>query len=240
MGVSRYTAKRRKKSWTTHTKTGKPTVAMAKAQSWGVTRVTTPRLPREVSGYARRFDKGVQIEKSEHPELDQLSVEQLVRDHLRENPDYYSGHVKYMKGSETRHVKYTDRVIGFKTYKELKKHLDKKGLKYSEVRSGYNPIQKFFYEVPAKKGNPAEVRGQQLRIRVLEPKKRARYRVHDVGRRGRLQLTLMDGKVQSYAINLKDYESRDMVLFEIGQLRLTPSQKAEAVSLVNKYWRSKK
>jgi hypothetical protein len=96
--------------------------------------------------------------------------------------------------------------------------------------------QREWAEQDKRKGNPVEIKGRQLSIRVLKPEERARYRTHDVGRKGRLQLTLMDGKVQSYKLNLDDYESRDMVLFEIGQLRLSPSQKAEAVGLVNKWW----
>jgi hypothetical protein len=107
-------------------------------------------------------------------------------------------------------------------------------LRHSLARRGVKTGRKM------KLGNPAEVRGQQLRIRVKPPKEGARFRVHDVGQKGRLQLTLMDGEVQSYVLNLDDYPSKDHVLFEIGNLRLTPSQKAEAVSLVNKYWRKKR
>lgn len=141
------------------------------------TGVKSPKLPKEISGYAKRFHEGYLTEKSEHPELSDRTVEQLVRDHLAENPDYYS-----------------------------------------------------------LKGNPAEVRGQQLRIRVLEPRKNARYRTHDVGKRGRLMLTLMDGEVQSYRINLKDYPTRDMALFEVSNLNISREQKAEAVRLINNYW----
>lgn len=143
--------------------------------------IKTTGLPKQVSGYAMRFHKGFQIEKSEHPELSDRTVEQLVRDHLDENPDYYS-----------------------------------------------------------LKGNPAEVRGQQLRIRVAEPVKNARYRTHDVGRRGRLYLTLMDGKTQSYQLNLKDYQTKEMVHFEIDSLNLTPAQKIESKRLADIWWKRNK
>lgn len=36
------------------------------------------------------FSKGVEIESKEHPTLSKTAVEGLVRDHLKENPNYYS------------------------------------------------------------------------------------------------------------------------------------------------------
>lgn len=200
MGVSKYTARRRKRSWTTHTKTGKPVMAHSRKEQWGVTRVTTPRLPREVKAW-----------KTRQAEIERLSDAYQKENSLREL-EAIRNEFERVGADEPVDVEYTAVLRAIRR--------KKKGIK---------PI-----------GNPAEIRGQQLRIRVLKPKKKARYRVHDVGRRGKLQLTLMDGQVQSYVLNLKDYPSKDHVLFEIGQLRLTPAQKAEAVSLVNKHWRGKK
>jgi len=50
----------------------------------------TPMLSPKVSGYAKRFSEGVRIESKEHPKLSESAVEGLVRDHLDENPNYYS------------------------------------------------------------------------------------------------------------------------------------------------------
>jgi hypothetical protein len=90
MVVSGYQAKRRKSSWLTHTKSGKPVMARAKSQSWGVTRVTTPRISKNVIGFAKRFNKGFEVESKEHPNMSKESIRQLVLDHLREKPDYYN------------------------------------------------------------------------------------------------------------------------------------------------------
>lgn len=151
--------------------------------SRGIKSGVTPRITKidkKVSGYAKRFSEGVKIERKEHPNLSQESVEQLVRDHLDENPDYYGLTVK---------------------------------------------------------NNPVELRGQQLSIRVLKPKSKARYRTHDVGRKGRLQLVLMDGKVQSYKMNLSHYPNKEMVFFEIDNLNLSSAEKIRAKSVVSKWFK---
>ena len=59
-------------------------------------------------------------------------------------------------------------------------------------------------------------------------------------RKGRLQLTLMDGKTQSYQLNLKDYHNKQMVMFEIDNLRLNTAQKVEAKALANEWFKRKK
>lgn len=97
---------------------------------------------------------------------------------------------------------------------------------------------------PVKTGNPAELKGQQVRIRVRKPKRYARYRTVDVGRKGKLQVVLQDGETQSLRFNLDDYKSQEELVrdLESDSVRrvTTPKARAEAYVLASEYYKKKR
>jgi hypothetical protein len=91
---------------------------------------------------------------------------------------------------------------------------------------------------------PAEIRGQNLRIRMEDPTKYSEFRVEDVGSPGKLQIIIGKFKrtdnwgIQSYRVNLDDYSNVNEVISEIKKLKtLTGKQKAEAIKLAREYFK---
>jgi len=88
-----------------------------------------------------------------------------------------------------------------------------------------------------------EIKGQQLRVRLLPPKRGWEYRVKDVGRKGHLQLVLMGkGKkrwdkyyIQSIRLNLGDYKSFDEISEAILNY-IPPQYQRKALRLARKWW----
>jgi hypothetical protein len=59
---------------------------------------------------------------------------------------------------------------------------------------------------------PVELKGTQIRIRVLDPKRFTKFRTQDVGRKGRLQRIAgyspkTGWKTQSWRLNVKGYKN---------------------------------
>jgi hypothetical protein len=85
---------------------------------------------------------------------------------------------------------------------------------------------------------PSEIKGNQLRIRVEDPRlfKKETFRTHDVGRKGRLQriaaVKRKTGKyaTQSWRLNLKDYPSRKAAAKDIHSLRISNHEKSSAIA----------
>jgi len=91
---------------------------------------------------------------------------------------------------------------------------------------------------------PVELSGQQIRIRITDPKKYDDFRTEDVGEEGRLQLIVGKLKksgnwtLQAYRINLNDYSNVNEVIDEIKKLRtITSSQKADAIKIAKDYFK---
>ena len=91
-----------------------------------------------------------------------------------------------------------------------------------------------------------EIKGQQLRIRVENPKSfiKSSFRTHDVGKRGRLQRVSgrlkSSGKwsAQSWRVNLKDYPSLGDVYEELNELSFVANFDLDkAKRLAFKWWR---
>jgi hypothetical protein len=85
---------------------------------------------------------------------------------------------------------------------------------------------------------PSEIKGNQLRIRIENPKlfKKETFRTHDVGRKGRLQrvaaVKRRTGKyaTQSWRLNLKDYPSKKAAVKDIRSLRISSHEKSAAIA----------
>lgn len=87
---------------------------------------------------------------------------------------------------------------------------------------------------------PVDFKGQQLRIRLLNPKLFTKFRTQDVGKKGRLQRVAgysksLGWKTQSWRLNLKDYKNIDEIIKQIKKLRINNKLKQEAI---NKLFRS--
>lgn len=95
---------------------------------------------------------------------------------------------------------------------------------------------------------PIEIVGQQLRIRVKDPKLfiSKTYRTHDVGDKGKLQRITAIRKstkkysTQSWRLNLKDYKGYYAVKKElqnlVGRRGITASQSKRAIKLASRWW----
>jgi len=95
---------------------------------------------------------------------------------------------------------------------------------------------------------PIEIRGQQLRIRVKNPKLfiKSSFRTDDVGVRGRLQRIAgqlksnREWETQSWRLNLSNYEKFNDIVKDIAGLRIPEAEKFRAVDLARKWWRANK
>lgn len=70
---------------------------------------------------------------------------------------------------------------------------------------------------------PVELKGQQLRIRLINPKLFSKFRVHDVGEKGKLQRVAgyskkIGWKTQAIRLNLKTYRNMDDAVNELIDL----------------------
>ena len=95
---------------------------------------------------------------------------------------------------------------------------------------------------------PADIVGQQLRFRVMEPDKfeRSTFRTQDVGTPGKLQR--IAGKLksnhewatQAWRLNLADYKSLGEIHGTIGELyaahQISEHQVEEGTHKVDKWW----
>jgi hypothetical protein len=89
-----------------------------------------------------------------------------------------------------------------------------------------------------------EIKGQQLRIRVLNPKRFGKFRTQDVGVKGRLMRIAAFSKrtgwkTQAYRLNLKDYRGVRDVTRQIRKLRISKSKKKRAIQLAKKFFMKK-
>jgi len=83
---------------------------------------------------------------------------------------------------------------------------------------------------------PVELKGQQIRIRVLNPKKFSKFRTQDVGSKGRLQRIAAYSKktgwkTQAWRLNIKDYRGLKDITRTIRRLRISNSLKKKAIML---------
>jgi hypothetical protein len=93
---------------------------------------------------------------------------------------------------------------------------------------------------------PVEIKGQQLRIRVRSPKKFSKFRILDVGRRGRLQGVLGKLKgsdkwdIQAWRLNLSTYKNPEDTLDDLLLLyvndRISDKQYNKAKNLIYKWF----
>lgn len=180
--------------------------------------------------------KGIAVEM-EHTNDPKIARE-IAYDHLTENPKYYDALEKIEKSNVIKYEQYS----GFKTNADLQDDLRNKGLKSSDVSVGYSPKDKHYYRL--KLGNPAEIKGQQVRIRVKKPKKNTRFRTVDVGAKGKLQVVLQDGETQSLRFNLKDYKNKTEFVKDLQDPSVrrvtTYKGRAEAYMLASDYFDKKK
>lgn len=83
-----------------------------------------------------------------------------------------------------------------------------------------------------------EIKGSQLRIRVKNPRLFSKFRVHDVGVKGRLQRIAGYSKgkwqTQAWRLNLNDYRSKDEIIKQIRRLRISSKLKRRAINLVKR------
>ena len=87
-----------------------------------------------------------------------------------------------------------------------------------------------------------ELKGQQIRIRVRSPRMFSKFRVHDVGRKGRLQRLAGYSKrtgwmTQAWRINTRDYRTLATLKKTIRSLRISKTSKARALRLAVKVMR---
>jgi hypothetical protein len=96
---------------------------------------------------------------------------------------------------------------------------------------------------------PVEIKGQQLRIRVKSPKKFSKFRILDVGKRGRLQAVLGKLKgydkwdVQSWRLNLSTYDNYEDALDDLTKLlskyEITEKQYVKANKIIIRWFDKK-
>lgn len=86
---------------------------------------------------------------------------------------------------------------------------------------------------------PVELKGNQVRIRVLDPRRFTKFRTQDVGKKGKLQRIAgysKDGKwkTQSWRLNLKDYHSFAEFNRDVYHLAIPSKKKNEALLIFRK------
>ncbi len=86
-----------------------------------------------------------------------------------------------------------------------------------------------------------EIKGQQLRIRIKNPRRYNIFRIHDVGIRGRLQRVAGWSKktgwqTQAWRLNMKDYRDVDEIIAEIKSLNLRRDIEKRAIDKAVKYF----
>jgi hypothetical protein len=89
-----------------------------------------------------------------------------------------------------------------------------------------------------------EIKGQQIRIRVKNPKLFSKFKVHNVGKKGRLQRVAAFSKktgwtTQGWRINLKGYKKLKSVAMQVKRLRVPKPRKVKAVRLAMKYFKKR-
>lgn len=91
---------------------------------------------------------------------------------------------------------------------------------------------------------PAEISGNQIRIRMKDPELFSEWGTDDVGSPGKIQRVAGKNKrtgnweTQSWRINLNDYSNVNEVISEIKKLKeINGSQKYEAIKLAKEYFK---
>jgi len=84
-----------------------------------------------------------------------------------------------------------------------------------------------------------EIKGNQIRIRILNPRRFSKFRTQDVGSKGRLQRIAAFSKktgwkTQAWRLNLKDYRGLKDITRTIRRLRIKLSLKKRAIILAKK------
>jgi hypothetical protein len=102
------------------------------------------------------------------------------------------------------------------------------------VRKSGGIVKKINYLKP-------EVKGQQLRIRMLNPKRFTTFKTKDVGEKGKLQLLLGHSKkegwkTQSYRLNLSDYKSFDSFKRDLMKIKISPKKREQSLRQALKYY----
>jgi hypothetical protein len=93
---------------------------------------------------------------------------------------------------------------------------------------------------------PVEIKGQQLRIRVNNPKKYSEILTDDVGESGKLQRIAGRLKnsnkweTQSWRLNLKDYKDSADVKEDVDYLKISAKDKVKATNIAEKYFKIKR
>lgn len=91
---------------------------------------------------------------------------------------------------------------------------------------------------------PVEIRGNQLRIRVRNPRQFTKFRTHDPGQEGRFQRLAgyskrTGWKTQSVRYTLKDYSGYSDFLRDLMDTReLTVSQRNSAMRIAKRFYAS--
>lgn len=90
-----------------------------------------------------------------------------------------------------------------------------------------------------------DLKAQQLRIRIRNPKRFSKFRIHDVGRKGRLQRVAAFSratgwKTQAWRLNLKGYKNFKEVVMQLSRLKISDTSKARAKSIAKKFYKKKK
>ena len=75
--MSSYNARRRKNTWRTTTKTGKPTIARARMNTWKVNRITKPRIKKPRIKQGRKIS--LKEDKQELAKLKRIPVEKKTK-----------------------------------------------------------------------------------------------------------------------------------------------------------------
>ncbi len=93
---------------------------------------------------------------------------------------------------------------------------------------------------------PVELKGQQIRVGVTDKRRYDKFRTEDTGRKGFFQIVMGREKrsglweIQSYRINLSDYETFERVRNRLDILheegRITTFQWDRALSLARNWW----
>jgi len=89
-----------------------------------------------------------------------------------------------------------------------------------------------------------EIKGQQLRIRMLSPKRFTKFRTQDVGKKGRLQRLAgyspkTGWETQSWRLNLSNYKSFDDFKRDLLRIKISPQKREHSLTQALKYYRKR-
>jgi hypothetical protein len=195
-----------------------------------------PSIRRALAGEAK---KGNKIEKT-------LAV---VWD--KKNKRYREVVIDYpMKKERLQFAKPEIKGIKNMSDKELKEQLSEVRYHIKNFSSGTSEFEyqkELIEELKKRKINFAkpEIKGQQLRVRVMSPKKCVgRYGTQDVGKKGRLQrvgcVTKKGWSSQSWRLNLSTYKNKAEAVKDLLSIKgLSSKKRGQALGEINKYFRGR-